>query len=386
MTTTVSIDSLRELASFRAQNGCAISLYLDLDPSSTPTARETATRVRSLLDSGSKSHGATRGDLAHEVRQGLKADFERLERFFDDGFDRDGAHGLAVFSAGLDNVWSTLALPMPVADTIRVADDFLLAPLVPLVGRGEGALVVVVNREAGRLLALQGGRLEEIADRTEDAPNRHDQGGWSQSRLQRHVDNVAHEHYKSVAEELERRFRRLQRPRIVVVCSDDVRPEFAEVLSTEVADAVIGWATAAPHAGPAELQEVVVPLLESWRAEREAELVDRWREEAGRNGRAVSRLDRHLRGGLRRARGHAALPGRRAAGRVPLPRLRPRGGRGAHLPARRHEDGAARRRPRSRRPADARERRRRLGDRAPPRPRLRSRASARCCASRRDVR
>ena len=288
MTTTVSIDSLRELASFRAQNGCAISLYLDLDPSSTPTARETATRVRSLLDSGSKSHGATRGDLAHEVRQGLKADFERLERYFDDGFDRDGARGLAVFSAGLDNVWSALALPMPVADTIRVADDFLLAPLVPLVGRGEGALVVVVNREAGRLLALQAGRLEEIADRTEDAPNRHDQGGWSQSRLQRHVDNVAHEHYKSVAEELERRFRRLQRPRIVVVCSDDVRPEFAEVLSTEVADAVIGWATAAPHAGPAELQEVVVPLLESWRAEREAELVDRWREEVGRNGRAVS--------------------------------------------------------------------------------------------------
>ena len=288
MTTTVSIDSLRELASFRAQNGCAISLYLDLDPSSTPTARETATRVRSLLDSGSKSHGATRGDLAHEVRQGLKADFERLERYFDDGFDRDGARGLAVFSAALDNVWSTLALPMPVADTIRVADDFLLAPLVPLVGRGEGALVVVVNREAGRLLALQGGRLEEVADRTEDAPNRHDQGGWSQSRLQRHVDNVAHEHYKTVAEELERRFRRLQRPRIVVVCSDDVRPEFAEVLSTEVADAVIGWATAGQHAGPAELREVVVPMLESWRAEREAELVDRWREEAGRNGRAVS--------------------------------------------------------------------------------------------------
>ncbi len=288
MTTTVSIDSLRELASFRAQNGCAISLYLDLDPRSTPTARGTATRVRSLLDAGSKSHGATRGDLAHEVRQGLKADFERLERYFADGFDRDGAHGLAVFAASLDNVWSTLPLPMPVPDTIRVADDFLLAPLVPLVGRGEGALVVVVNREAGRLLALQGGRLEEIADRTEDAPTRHDQGGWAQARLQRHVDNIAHEHYKSVAEELERRFRRLHRPRIVVVCTEDMRSEFAEVLPTDVADAVIGWATAAPHAGPAELQEAVVPLLESWRAGREADLVDRWREETGRNGRAVA--------------------------------------------------------------------------------------------------
>jgi len=281
MTSTVSLDSLRKLASFRAQNGCAISLYLDLDPSRTPTARDAATRVRSLLDAGAKSHGATRADLAHEVRQGLKADFERLERFFEEEFDRDGAHGLAIFAAGLDNVWSALSLPVPVPDTVRVADNFLLAPLVPLLGRGEGALVVVVNREAGRVLALRGGRLEEIADRTEDAPR-------SQARFQRQVENIVHEHYKTVANELERRFRRLQRPRIVIVCSEEVRPEFAEVLSTEVADAVIGWATAEQHAGPAELQEGVVPMLESWRAEREAELVERWLEEAGRGGRAVS--------------------------------------------------------------------------------------------------
>ncbi|MDQ3161231.1 MAG: hypothetical protein M3Q92_00120, partial [Actinomycetota bacterium] len=234
----MSLDTLRKLATFRAQNGCAISLYLDLDPGLTPTARELASRVRSLLDAGAKSHGATRGDLAHEIRQGLKADFERLERFFEVDFDRDGAFGLAVFAAGLDNAWNTLPLPMPVPDTIRVADDFLLAPLVPLVGRGEGALVVVVNREAGRLLALRGGRLTEVADRTEDAPNRHDQGGWSQARLQRHVENAAHEHYKNVSAELERLFRRLGRPRIVVVCSDDVR-EFSDVLPTDVAEAIV---------------------------------------------------------------------------------------------------------------------------------------------------
>lgn len=294
MTSTVSLDGLRELASFRAQNGCAISLYLDLDPSVTPTARDAATRVRSLLDAGAKSHGATRPDLAHEVRQGLKADFERLERFFEEDFDRDGAHGLAIFAAGPDNVWRTLSLPMPVPDTVRVADDFLLAPLVPLIGRGEGALVVVVNREAGRVLALRGGRLEEIADRTEDSSSSHEQRGGSQARFQRHVENIAHEHYKTVADELERRYRRLQRPRIVVVCSEQVRPEFAEVLPTEVADAVIGWATADQHAGPAELQEAVVPLLDLWWAEREAELVERWREEAGRGGRAASGWDETL--------------------------------------------------------------------------------------------
>jgi len=288
MTTTVSLDGLRELAGFRAENGCAISLYLDLDPSVSPTAGDVATRVRSLLDAGSKSHGATRGDLTHEVRQGLREDLERLERFFGNDFDRDGAQGLAVFAAGLDNVWSVVPLPLKVPDTIRVADDFLLAPLVPLVGRGGGALVAVVNREQGRLYALRNGRLQDLADLTEDAPRRHDQGGWSQANFQRHVDSLAHEHYKRVGEELERQFRRLQRPRIVVVCSDDVRPEFAQALSTEVSDAIVGWTAAEHHAGAAELHAAVVPLLESWRAEREDEAVERWREEVGRNGRAAS--------------------------------------------------------------------------------------------------
>ena len=288
MATTMSMDGLRELAGFRAQNGCAISLYLDLDPSVVPTAADVATRVRSLLDAGAKSHGATRGDLAREVREGLKADFERLQRYFEEDFDRDGARGLAVFAAGPDNVWSALPLTGSVPDTIRVADDFLLAPLVPLVGRGDAGLVAVVNREAGRLYALRGGRLEEIADRSEDAPGRHDQGGWSQARFQRHIDNLVHEHYKAVAEELEERYRKLQRPRIVVVCPEEVRPELTDALSTELEDAIIGWAQAEQHAGPTELQEVVVPFFDRWHEERVTACLERWREESGRLGRATS--------------------------------------------------------------------------------------------------
>ncbi len=288
MTMTMNLDGLRELAGFRAEHGCAISLYLNLDPGVSPTAAEVATRVHSLLDAGGKSHGATRADLGHEVRQGLRSDFARIQQYFELEFDRDGAHGLAIFADGPDNVWRVLSLPTPVADSIRVADDFLLAPLVPVVGRATSALVAVVNREQGRVYALRVGRLEPIADLTEDAPTRHDQGGWSQANFQRHVDNLAHEHYKTVGAELARRFRQLQRPPIVVACSEGVRPEFTAALSSEVADAIVGWAAVEQHAGPAELQAAVAPLLEAWRAEREAEAVERWREEVGRGGRGAS--------------------------------------------------------------------------------------------------
>ena len=49
MAETVSWDGLRELAEFRAEKGCAISLYLDLDPKTSPTAGDVATHVSALL-------------------------------------------------------------------------------------------------------------------------------------------------------------------------------------------------------------------------------------------------------------------------------------------------------------------------------------------------
>ena len=44
MASTVTWDRLRDLARFRVQSGCAIGLYLDLDPSDTSTAGDAATR------------------------------------------------------------------------------------------------------------------------------------------------------------------------------------------------------------------------------------------------------------------------------------------------------------------------------------------------------
>ena len=74
MAGTVTWDTLRQLAEFRAAKGCAISLYLDLDPSASPTAGDAATRVNSLVDQGSKSNGANRSEQTHEQRVGLRAD------------------------------------------------------------------------------------------------------------------------------------------------------------------------------------------------------------------------------------------------------------------------------------------------------------------------
>ena len=288
MARTVTWDELRDLAGFEAENGFAVSVYLDLDPSTVPTAGDAQTRLNSLLDGAAKENGAKARELSHQQRLALREDLERIRRYFEAEFERDGAHGLAIFCAGLDNVWRPLPLTEVVPDDIKVGQLLFLAPLVPLVGRGEGALVLVVSREQGRFYRLRAGRLEDLADHFDEQPRRHDQGGWAQARLQRRADELVHDHLKRVAEELDRFVRRLRKPQVVVVAGEETWGEFEGLLSQEGRSVIAGVAHAEAHAQPPELLAVAAPVLERWQVGRETEVVDRWSEELGRNGRAAA--------------------------------------------------------------------------------------------------
>src|SRR5919106_4392608 len=120
MASTVSWDTLRDLAGFRAERGRAISLYLGLDPSVAPTAVDAESRVRSLLAEGERVANASRDGLTHGQREGLKADLERIRRWFDDDFDRSGSRGFAIFSAGPDHRCATPAPTRPARAELKI--------------------------------------------------------------------------------------------------------------------------------------------------------------------------------------------------------------------------------------------------------------------------
>jgi len=288
MAATVTWEVLRDLAAFRAERGCAISLYLDLDPGDSPTAEAVDTRSNALLDAVSRWESANQSELTREQKEGVRADLDRLRAFFDDEFSREGSHGFAVFCDGLDGAWHTLALSDRVPDLSLVDFEFYLAPLVPLVGRDDGVLVAFVGRERGDLYRLRAGRLEETVEQHDDTPGRHDQGGWSQGRYRRHIEKLVQDHLRDVAELLDHQVRRLRGARVVIVASEEIRAELEEELSHEVRNALIGWTSADAHAGPSELYKAIEPLVERWREGQESELAERWQEAAGRNGRAAA--------------------------------------------------------------------------------------------------
>jgi hypothetical protein len=125
-------------------------------PSTSTSTRRTRRRPRlptpgstALLSDASKRVDAKRERLSHQEREGLERDLGRIRDFYDNEFERDGAHGFAVFVAG--DYWSTVTLPDPVPDVVDLGRGFNIGPLASHVGRGDGALVAFVGRERGQL-------------------------------------------------------------------------------------------------------------------------------------------------------------------------------------------------------------------------------------------
>ena len=178
MATVVNEGLIRELAQFRASNGCAVSIYVDFDPSSVPTVPDEHTKLNSAIDQAQKSAEELSESRGRDCKMAVRADFEQLRAWAQNDFNRDGARALAIFVSSAEGLFRVVPLVDAVSEGTEVGPQLWLAPLVAQQGRGEGAIVAVISRERGLVYRLRGGRLVEVVDESEEVPGQHDQGGW----------------------------------------------------------------------------------------------------------------------------------------------------------------------------------------------------------------
>ena len=287
MVTVVTEGLLRDLAAFRASNGCAISLYVDFDRASAATIPAEKTKFHARVDEARKAAEARARDRGRDCKLAIEADIARLDEWGEREFDRDGARALAIFASSVDGLFRVVPLLDPVSDGWQIGPELWIAPLAGQLGRGQGAVVAVVTRERGAIYRLDGGRLEEIADESEEVPGQHDQGGWSQARYQRHIENIVLRHLKSVGEELDRTLHN-QHPHLVVVAPEEMRSELESNLTHEVRESIVGWVNANVQANETDLLALVRPLLDEARAREDAATLERWEAERGRGGKVAA--------------------------------------------------------------------------------------------------
>ena len=123
--------------------------------------------------------------------------------------------------------------------------------------------VAVVSRRAARLFRGGPGGLTEFMTIDDELHRRHAQGGWSQARFQRGIEEQVAAHVRAVGERLLRAHRRRPLEHLVIVCSDELRPVVEHSLHHELVEVLVGTVDAdLEHATAADITQRVAPLME----------------------------------------------------------------------------------------------------------------------------
>src|SRR3954469_8189648 len=229
-TNQLSPDTLRRLAEFRPDDGKVVSIYLNLDPTEFASGPARSTAINSVLDQA--------GRASRDEDPSVREDVDRIRDAFK-GFDFQGAHGVAVFACGHEDLLEVIKLPRTVENAVVVDESPYIEPLVE-VQSGARYGVVLVNRQTARIFRGLRDRLNEVARVDAAVHGRHDQGGWSQARYQRSVEKEAQDHLNNAADELLRRHKRRPFEALFVGAPEAIYNEFCERLHPYLAERLAG--------------------------------------------------------------------------------------------------------------------------------------------------
>jgi peptide subunit release factor 1 (eRF1) len=267
-------DLVRRLAEVTSTEAPILSIYADLRPEAhgdRPAERAELTIVRRRLKE------LADGQLAHaRSRASLDSDRERVDRFLASE-DMDGVQGLAIFACDAIGLWETVRSPEPFATEVTAGPTTDLFGLVRLLDESVAAVVAVVDTNTCRLFVTRLGDLRERRgpDEPPDEHKRHQQGGWSQARYQRHVDTQDRRFAKEAADAIERLVR-TEHPRHVILAGDERSVSTLErELSEVVRPLVEHVARVEVRATLDEVREEVRPILAALEEAQGTDVADR---------------------------------------------------------------------------------------------------------------
>jgi peptide chain release factor subunit 1 len=278
---------LRKLAEWETHGRPVTTLYMDVDGRRYPQRGALISRAEDLARRARDR--APQDD--REAQRSVGGDAERIERYVREEFDRSGVRGLALFSCSGAGLWQDVPISRTVRDRVVVAPRPYLLPLESVVEVAETVCTVLVDREKARVLLSRLGDIEEVTSILDDVPGQHDQGGWAQARLQRHIEDHVQRHLKRVAEALLRLYQERGFDHLVLSGSDEIVPELERELHDYVRRTVIDRVNLPIGANPTEVLDHATALEMDLERRQEEETVSRVAQEASAGtGRGVSGL------------------------------------------------------------------------------------------------
>jgi peptide chain release factor subunit 1 len=266
---------LQRISQYQDADGHMLSLYLPV--SQDRSEYDHNIEVKNLFRQAEARYERTNGSSLPETFETLFEDIRVLVR---DDAGRYG-RGLVLFATPERGILNTRAVPGTVRPAITIDRHPDIAQLVRLVEDYEPYCTCLISRNHARILSGRFDELNELAVFDDDeVPGQHDQGGWSQARYERHIEDHVHRHFKRVARELFELLDRDPYTYLILGGPEEVVAAFREALHPYVSDRIVGEVRLLTEANIKDIRQHSMSVFQDWISETKARQVHRLCHEA----------------------------------------------------------------------------------------------------------
>lgn len=261
-------EQLDRLAAYEQSPYPVVSLYLNTQPNERGRD-EYRTFVRKEFKTRSESYPA-----GSPERESLDHDLQRITRFLDSEVDAS-ANGVAVFACSGSELFETLQLDAPIDQHwLSIGDRPNLYPLARLDSQYPRYAALLADTNSARILVFAGGALEDARQIENVKTKRTSQGGWSQARYQRHIENFHLQHTKEVVDALEGIVQRDGIEHIILAGDEVVIPLLREQLPKPLAAKIVDELKLPTHSPDHDVLDASLAAMRKLNERTDRERVD----------------------------------------------------------------------------------------------------------------
>jgi peptide chain release factor subunit 1 len=154
-------------------------------------------------------------------------------------------------------------------------------------GMNKSAIAVMVDTDRAKIFEMSLGEIHLESQIESYVPGRHEQGGWSQMRFQRHIREHMHQHHKGVAEQLIKLFDEERCENIVLIGQEHILATFRALLPERVREKIKGDLSAEFGEEPSSLAQKVIEYLHREYLKEEDTIIEELIETALARGAAT---------------------------------------------------------------------------------------------------
>jgi len=279
---------LRKLLDFAPGKGPFISAYLDT--SVNENGKRTFDTVLKKRISETRDQFPKDSDDARS----FESDIEKINKYLD-GLE-PAVQGVALFACSGAGFFRTYEFQVPFEENLFfVFDRPHLYPFIRLVSQNPRFAVAQADTNSAHIYVFGRGELYSREDIQNVKTNRTEQGGWSQMRYQRHIENFHQQHAKDVADELAKLVRD-DRVENVILAGDEavIIPLLKTELPNDVSDKLIGTTALNVNAPEHEVLAEAEKLLHRHKTLDDMKAIEMLSEQDHENDRGVTQFGKVL--------------------------------------------------------------------------------------------